>query len=99
MLDIYYKFNNNNMIHKNEEIFKNLFIDNKEYNIIFYTLGKMKGIHKNRQITINEMRKFLKYNMSANDVWKLGNTIKKFESTENILMTYPVKIVNLFWEA
>ena len=98
MLDIYYKFNNNSMIHKNEEIFKNLFIDNKEYNIIFYTLGKMKGIHKNRQVTINEMRKFLKYNMSASDVWKLGNTIKKFELNENILMTYPVKIVNLFWE-
>jgi len=36
--------------------------------------------------------------MSASDVWKLGNTIKKFESNENILMTYPVKIVNLFWE-
>ena len=58
----------------------------------------MKGIHKNRQITINEMRKFLKYNMSASDVWKLGNVIKKFEEKENILIKYPVKIVNLFLE-
>jgi len=98
MLDIYYTFNNNKMLHKNEDNFKRLFIDNKEYNIIFYTLGKMKGIHKNKQLTINEMLKFLKYNMSANDVWKLGNVIKEFELKEKLLKPYYTKIMNVFFE-
>jgi hypothetical protein len=96
MLDIYYTFNTNTMIHKNEDIFKRVFIDTKEYAIIFYTLGKMKGIHKNRQLTITEMRKYLKYSMSANDVWKLFNILREFEVKETILKEYPTKIVHLF---
>jgi hypothetical protein len=98
MLDIYYTFNTNTMNHKNEDIFKRIFMDTKEYAIIFYTLGKMKGIHKNKQLTINEIKKFLKYNMSANDVWKLGNVIRDFEKKETLLREYPTKIVHLFWE-
>lgn len=98
MLDIYYTFNNNNMLHKNEDEFRRLFMDNHEYNIIFYTLGKMKGIHKNRQLTLNEMRKFLKYYMNATDVWKLGNCIRVFESNEVLLKESPLKIVKLFFE-
>jgi hypothetical protein len=86
------------MMHKKEDEFKRLFMDNHEYNIIFYTLGKMKGIHKNRQITINEMRKFLKYYMNATDVWKLGNCIRDFESNEGLLKESPLKIVKLFFE-
>jgi len=96
MLDIYYYFNNNNMVHKNEDIFKRVFMDSKEYNIIFYTLGKMKGIHKNRQLTINEMRKFLKYNMNASDVYKLGMNIKLFEENEKLLKESNLKLVNIF---
>jgi hypothetical protein len=98
MLDIYYTFNNNNMMHKKEDEFKRLFMDNHEYNIIFYTLGKMKGIHKNRQLTLNEMRKFLKYYMNATDIWKLGNCIREFESNEELLKESPLKIVKLFFE-
>jgi len=98
MLDIYYTFNNNNMMHKKEDEFKRLFMDNHVYNIIFYTLGKMKGIHKNKQLTINEMRKFLKYYMNATDVWKLGNCIREFETKEKMLKESPLKIVKLFFE-
>ena len=34
MLDIYYKFNNNKMVHRNEEEFKKLFVDNRNYSLI-----------------------------------------------------------------
>ena len=98
LLDIYYKFNNNNMIHRNEELFKKVFMEEKKYPIIFYTLGKMKGIHKNKQININEMRKFLKYHMIASDVWKLGNEIMKFELTEvGLLQVMSNKLVKYFY--
>jgi hypothetical protein len=55
----------------------------------------MKGIHKNRQLTLNEMRKFLKYYMNATDVWKLGNCIREFESKEELLKESSLKIVKL----
>jgi hypothetical protein len=98
LLDIYYKFNNNNMIHRNEELFKKVFMEEKKYPIIFYTLGKMKGIHKNKQININEMRKFLKYHMIASDVWKLGNEIMKFEIAEvGLLQVMSNKLVKYFY--
>jgi hypothetical protein len=96
MLDIYYLFNNNNMVHRNEDLFKKLVMDMKDYHIIFYMLGKMKGIHKNKPLTILEMRKFLKYSVSANDVWKLYNTLKTFEKTENVLKNYNSKLNDLF---
>jgi len=98
LLDIYYKFNNNNMVHRNEELFKKVFMEEKKYPFIFYTLGKMKGIHKNKQININEMRKFLKYQMIATDVWKLGNEITKFEIAEvGILQVLSNKLVKYFY--
>jgi len=97
MLDIYYYFNNNNMTHKQEDTFKRLFMDKKDYHIIFYILGKMKGIHKNRQLTINEMRKFLKYNVCAGDIYKLGLNIRLFEKNEKLLKESNLKIINIFF--
>jgi hypothetical protein len=79
MLDIYYKFNNNNMVHRNEDLFRKSFLENKDYSLIFYTLGMMKGIHKNKQLNINEMRTFLKYKIVASDIWKLLHEIMLFE--------------------
>ena len=99
MLDIYYKFNNNNMVHRNEDIFKNLFItptENKNYIMIFHILGMMKGIHKNKPLNINEMRKFLKYRMSASDIWKLIHEISEFEEKEKLLTTWTNPLVKMF---
>ena len=59
MLDIYYKFNNNNMVHRNEDLFRKSFLENKDYSLIFYTLGMMKGIHKNKQLNIKSLQKTL----------------------------------------
>jgi hypothetical protein len=39
----------------------------------------MKGIHKNKQLNINEMRTFLKYKIVASDIWKLLHEIMLFE--------------------
>jgi hypothetical protein len=97
LLDIYYAFNKNNMLHRNEEMFKKIFIEDKKYSIIFYTLGKMKGIHKHKQINVIEMRKFLKYHMIASDVWKLANEIIKFELQEvNVISTVSNKLIKCF---
>jgi len=98
LLDIYYKFNNNNMVHRNEELFKKIFMDEKKYPLIFYTLGKMKGIHMNKQINLNEMRKMLKYNMTTSDIWKLSNEIIKLESVEvGLLHELSNKLVKCFY--
>ena len=82
LLDIYYKFNNNNMVHRNEDLFKQIFMENKKYPIIFYALGKMKGIHKYKQIDIIEIKKLLKYHIIASDIWKLSNEINTFQNEE-----------------
>ncbi len=96
MLDIYFKFNNNNMVHRNENEFKRVFVENKNYNLIFYTLGKMKGIHKQRQINLIEMKKFLKYKMVATDVWKLMQEIGDFEEKEKLINEWSNKLVKYF---
>jgi hypothetical protein len=95
MLDIYYTFNNNNMIHRNEDKFKELF-NSKKYYLIFHTLGMMKGIHKNKQLDINVMRTFLKYKITPTDMWKLFNEINTFEDTENVLSKWSNQIVKMF---
>jgi len=95
MLDIYYKFNNNNMIHRNEDKFKELF-NTKKYYLIFHTLGVMKGIHKNKQLNIYEMKTLLKYKISPKDMWKLFNELISFEETENILTKWSNPLVKMF---
>jgi hypothetical protein len=95
MLDIYYTFNNNSMVHRNEDKYKELFIS-KKYYFIFHTLGMMKGIHKNKQLNINEMRTYLKYKITANDMWKLFHEIIIFEDTENILTKWSNIHVRVF---
>jgi hypothetical protein len=98
LLDIYYKFNNNNMIHRNEDLFKNLFLEDKtkKYIMIFHVLGMMKGIHKNKQLNINEMRKFLKYRLVATDIWKLIHEINDFENNEKLLTLWTNPLVKMF---
>jgi hypothetical protein len=97
MLDIYFKFNNNNMVHRNEELFKKLFMDEKKYQLIFFNLGNMKGIHKNKPIDLNEMRKFLKYKMDATNLWKLGNEIRLFESEQKMFKAWTNPVLEKFW--
>jgi len=97
LLDIYYKFNNNNMVHRNESLFKKIFMEDKKYPIIFYTLGRMKGIHKNKQLNIIEMKKLLKYYTHASDVWKISNEISKFEVEEvGVIAETTNKLVRYF---
>jgi hypothetical protein len=95
MLDIYYTFSNNNMIHRNEEKYAELF-NSKKYYVIFHTLGMMKGIHKNKQLNINEMRTYLKYKMEATDMWKLFQEIIMLEDTENLLNKWSNPLVKMF---
>jgi len=64
--------------------------------MIFHILGMMKGIHKNKPLNINEMRKFLKYRMSANDIWKLIHEISEFEENEKLLTTWTNPLVKMF---
>ena len=97
LLDIYFKFNNNNMVHRNEELFDTTFRQNKTYSLIFYTLGKMKGIHKVKPININEVRKMLKYKMTATEVWKLSQEIRAFETDTKLLNAWTNKLVDYFW--
>ena len=98
MLDIYYKFNNNNMIHRNEELFRDLFSLNKDYGLIFYTLGMMKGIHKNKPLNLNEMKIFFKYKIVASDIWKLMHEILLFEEKEQLLTPWSNPLVKVFLE-
>jgi len=95
MLDIYYIFNNNNMVHRNEDKFKELF-SSKKYYLIFHTLGMMKGVHKNKQLDINVMRTFLKYKLEATDMWKLLQEIIAFEENENLLNHWANPLVRMF---
>jgi len=95
LLDIYYTFNNNNMVHRNEVKFKELF-ENKKYYLIFHTLGMMKGIHKNKQLNIIEMRTLLKYKIEPTDMWKLFNELVSFEETENLLSKWANPLVKMF---
>jgi hypothetical protein len=95
MLDIYYTFNNNNMVHRNEDKFIELF-NTKKYYLIFHTLGMMKGIHKNKQLDINVMRTFLKYKITPTDMWKLFHEIVAFEDNENILTKWSNSLVKMF---
>jgi hypothetical protein len=95
MLDIYYTFNNNNMVHRNEDKFKELF-NSKKYYLIFHTLGMMKGIHKNKQLDINVMRTFLKYKITATNMWKLFHEIRAFEDNENLLNKWMNLMVKMF---
>lgn len=95
MLDIYYTFNNNNMVHRNEDKYKELF-NSKKYYLIFHTLGMMKGIHKNKPLNIHEMRTFLKYKITPTDMWKLFHEIIAFEDTENILSKWSNQMVKMF---
>jgi hypothetical protein len=96
LLDIYYNFNTNTMIHKQEELFKKLFQENNnKYYLIFHVLGMMKGIHKNKQLNILEMKKLIKYKLIASDVWKVFNEIKVFENTENILTPWLNPLIKL----
>jgi len=96
LLDIYYKFNNNSMVHKQEELFKKLFQQDNKYYLIFHILGMMKGIHKNKQLNILEMKRLLKYKLVASDIWKVFNEILAFENNENILTPWGNLIVKLF---
>jgi len=96
MLDIYYKFNNNKMVHRNEEEFKKLFVDNRNYSLIFHTLGMMKGVHKFKPLNISEMRKFLKYKIPASDVWKLIQELSVFEETEKMLTPWTNPLIKMF---
>jgi len=97
LLDIYYKFNNNKMVHRNEDLFKKIFMENKKYPIIFYVLGKMKGIHKFKQIDIIEIKKLLKYYIITSDIWKLSNEINKFQVEEvGVISETPNKLVKIF---
>ena len=96
MLDIYYKFNNNKMVHRNEEEFKKLFVGNRNYSLIFHILGMMKGVHKFKPLNIAEMRKFLKYKVSAGDVWKLMQELTVFEETEKMLTPWTNPLIKMF---
>jgi hypothetical protein len=98
LLDIYYKFNTNMMVHKDEELFKKLFQNSgsKKYYLIFHILGMMKGIHKNRQINIVEMKKLLKFKLVASDIWKVFNELMVFEETENLLSPWTNPLVKMF---
>ena len=96
LLDIYYKFNNNSMVHKQEELFKKLFQQDNKYYLIFHILGMMKGIHKNKQLNILEMKRLLKYKLVSSDIWKVFNEILAFENNENILTPWGNLIVKLF---
>ena len=95
MLDIYYTFNNNNMVHRNEDKFKELF-NSKKYYFIFHTLGVMKGIHKNKQLNIHEMRTFLKYKITPIDMLRLFQELITFEDVENILSPWSNLLVKNF---
>ena len=97
LLDIYYKFNTNTMVHKQKELFKTLFMqNNNKYYLIFHVLGMMKGIHKNKQLNILEMKKLLKYKLIACDIWKVFNELLDFETNENILTPWVNPLVKLF---
>jgi hypothetical protein len=96
MLDIYYKFNNNKMVHREEVLFKKLFLDNKKYYTVFHILGMMKGIHKNKPLNILEMKKLLKYKLVASDVWKLFGELLMFEETENVISPWTNLLIKLF---
>jgi hypothetical protein len=96
LLDIYYKFNNNNMVHREEELFKKLFMNDKKYYLIFHILGMMKGIHKNKPLNVFEMKKMLKFKLVASDIWKVFGELVIFEQTENILSPWTNPLVKLF---
>lgn len=96
LLDIYYKFNTNTMVHKQEELFKTLFMQNNKYYLIFHILGMMKGIHKNKQLNILEMKRLIKYKLIASDIWKVFNELLAFETNENILTQWVNPLVKLF---
>jgi len=96
LLDIYYKFNTNTMVHKEEELFKKLFKQSNKYYLIFHILGMMKGIHKNKPLNINEMKKLLKYKLVANDVWKVFNELLVFEETENLILPWTNTLIKMF---
>ena len=96
MLDIYYKFNNNKMVHREEVLFKKLFLDNKKYYTIFHILGMMKGIHKNKPLNILEMKKMLKYKLVASDIWKLFGELLMLEETENVISPWTNPLIKLF---
>lgn len=95
MLDIYYTFNNNNMVHRNEDKYKELFTS-KKYYLIFHTLGMMKGVHKNKQLDMYVMRTFLKYKITPTDMWKLFHEIVLFENNENLLSKWGNPLVKMF---
>jgi hypothetical protein len=95
MLDIYYKFSNNNMVHRNEDKYMELF-NSKKYYTIFHTLGMMKGIHKYKQLNINEMRTLLKYKIDTQDIWKLLHELVMFEETENLILGWSNPLVKMF---
>ena len=85
------------MVHRNESLFKKIFMEDKKYPIIFYTLGRMKVIHKNKQLNIIEMKKFLKYYTHTSDVWKISNEISKFEVEEvGVIAETTNKLVKFF---
>lgn len=97
LLDIYYKFNTNTMVHKQEELFKTLFMqNNNKYYLIFHVLGMMKGIHKNKQLNILEMKRLIKYKLIASDIWKVFNELLEFETNENILTPWSNPLVKMF---
>ena len=95
MLDIYYTFNNNNMVHRNEAKYMELF-NSKKYYSIFHTLGMMKGIHMNKQLNINEMRTLLKFKIDATNMWKLFNELIAFEEGEELLTKWSNPLVKMF---
>jgi len=96
MLDVYYKFNSNTMVHRQEELFKKLFQENNKYYLIFHILGMMKGIHKNKPLNIFELKKMLKYKLVASDIWKLFRELMEFENSEKILNPWTNPLVKEF---
>jgi hypothetical protein len=84
------------MVHKQEELFKTLFMQNNKYYLIFHILGMMKGIHKNKQLNILEMKRLIKYKLIASDIWKVFNELLAFETNENILTQWVNPLVKLF---
>jgi hypothetical protein len=56
----------------------------------------MKGIHKNKPLNINEMKKLLKYKLVANDIWKVFNELLVFEETENLILPWTNPLIRMF---
>jgi hypothetical protein len=56
----------------------------------------MKGIHKNKQLNIHEMRTFLKYKITPMDMLRLFQELITFEDVENILSPWSNLLVKNF---